>query len=76
MKYSGWWFVQRIDVNGVRAWTKISWLDLSRQIQFDLPAEIDRARRTVNVEINFRPGLLIRRFRVWIDGQMEFDQVS
>lgn len=76
LRYSGWWFVQRIDVNGVRVWTKISWLNLSRQIQFVLPAEIDPARRPVNIEIDFRPGLLIRRFRVWVDGQMEFDQVS
>lgn len=76
LRYSGWWFVQRVDVNGIRVWTKISWLDLSRRIQFALPVEVDPARRLVNIEINFRPGLLIQRFRVWVDGQMEFDQVA
>jgi hypothetical protein len=76
LRYSGWWFVQRVDVNGIRAWTKISWLDLSRQIQFDLPAEVDSQCRPVNIEINFRPGLMIRRFRIWVDGQLQFDQVA
>lgn len=76
LRYSGWWFVQRVDVNGVRAWTKISWLNLSRQIEFVLPAQVAPSRNLVQIEINFRPGLLIQRFRVWVDGQMQFDQIS
>ncbi len=86
MVYSGWWFVQRVSVDGHLAWSKVSWINLATKIEFALPPRKDTLERLaadrdplghqVRIEITFRPGLVIRRFRVWIDDALSFDQLG
>lgn len=73
--YSGWWFRQTIDVAGIRVWGKISWLSIHPKAEFELPVEVDPERRRGRIEIDFRRGLRIRRFRVWIAEQLVYDEV-
>ncbi|MEO1618820.1 MAG: hypothetical protein AAFV88_23420 [Planctomycetota bacterium] len=35
--YNGWWFRQRVQVNGEIVWSKISWLTIEPAIEFTLP---------------------------------------
>ncbi|TWU59203.1 hypothetical protein Poly51_19890 [Rubripirellula tenax] len=76
LRYSGWWFLQRVWVDDHKVWSKVSWLNLSRNIEFRLPADRFPDESLVRIEIVFRPGLVIRRFRVWMDEQLAFDQIS
>lgn len=76
LRYSGWWFIQRIFINGKRVWSKVSWLRLERHIQFELPVEIDPERRGGEIEISFGPSLFIGRFRVWIAGTLAYDEMT
>jgi len=76
LEYSGWWFWQRVRINGNRVWFRISWLRIWSQLEFDLPAEVDSSQPEVKIEISFRPGLIIQRFRIWVAQQIVFDQVS
>ncbi|MCC9601389.1 hypothetical protein LOC67_12610 [Stieleria sp. JC731] len=75
LRYSGWWFRQTIAISGFVVWSKISWLDIDRQVEFQLPAEVDPQRRPGRIEIDFSRGLRIRRFRVWIDEHLVYDEV-
>ncbi len=74
--YSGWWFRQTIDFDGLRVWSKISWLTIDRVVSFELPWEIDGQRRSGRVEIDFGRGLQIRRFRIWIGDDLVYDEVT
>ncbi|WP_233148500.1 hypothetical protein [Rhodopirellula sp. MGV] len=73
--YSGWWFRQSIQIAGVTAWSKISWLDIDRNVEFRLPESIDPEQRRGQIEIDFARGLRIRRFRVWVADQLVYDEV-
>ncbi len=73
--YSGWWFRQTVDLAGLRVWSKISWLSISPKVEFRLPEAVDSAGRSGRIEIDFTRGLRIRRFRVWIDEQLVYDEV-
>ena len=66
--YSGWWFVQRVTVNGIGCWSKISWLNLDRQIRFALPKSVDSQQRLIEIEIQFGPSLAIKGFNIWYQG--------
>lgn len=74
--YDGWWFRQKIEINGHQAWFQISWLTIRRKIDFRLPAAVDPQQPRARVEIDFGPGLSIRRFRLWLDGQIAYDEVN
>jgi len=89
LTYSGWWFVQRISVDGRRVWWKVSWLNLERVIRFSVPHRIESAigaetgageadQNLIDgrIEIDFGRGLRIRRFRVWFDDELTFDQIA
>ncbi len=73
--YSGWWFRQTVDFAGHRVWGKISWLKIWPKVEFSLPEAVDPAGRDGRIEIDFTRGLRIRRFRVWIDEQLVYDEV-
>ena len=73
--YNGWWFRQTVKINGLMAWSQISWLTIERDAEFDLPQEITPAPRRCKIEINFARALLIRRFRIWIDNDLSYDEV-
>lgn len=79
--YSGWWFWQRVTFNGHRVWSKVSWVALNREIEFRIPAgfsrsSIDQNRERVGkIEIDFGPGLRIRRFRLWMDDVIVLDEI-
>ena len=74
--YSGWWFRQTIHIDGECVWRRISWLTIEREAQFVLPKSIDPLERSGAMEINFSPGLMMRRFRIWIEGQLIYDEVA
>ena len=74
--YNGRWFVQRIRIDGILVWWQISWLRIRPRAEFVIPAEIDPAMPPGSLEIGFARGLTIRRFRVWIGGQIVYDEVN
>jgi len=73
--YSGWWFRQTIDIAGERVWSQISWLSIAPKVEFRLPESIAPSGLLGRIEIDFARGLRIRRFRVWIDDQLVYDEV-
>jgi len=73
--YDGWWFRQLVQVSGVRAWMRISWLKIHRKIEFVLPAEIDPLLRKCCIDIHFGTGLSIRRFQVTVGGIVSYDEI-
>ena len=73
--YSGWWFLQRIRINGRKVWSKISWLTIKDRVEFQLPESIDPEKRSGRIEIDFGRGLRFRRFRIWIGDQLVYDEV-
>ena len=74
--YNGRWFLQRITINGSLVWWQISWLTIRPRAEFRVPARIDPATPAGSIEIGFARGLLMRRFRVWIGGQIVYDEVN
>lgn len=76
MIYDGWWFRQKVHMNGQRAWSQISWLTIEREAEFQVPPSVAAAQPRAKIEINFGRSLLIRRFRLWIDGQIVYDEIN
>ena len=76
MVYSGWWFRQQIQFDGELVWFRISWLTILRHAEFVLPLHGGPKRLPGKVEIEFGRGLMIRRFRVWIGGQLAYDEIN
>ncbi|WP_236622235.1 hypothetical protein [Novipirellula maiorica] len=96
--YSGWWFRQKIEINGVVVWWKVSWLNISPDVLFTIPPEVYANQASPNqaggddvphgtdlvpsqpiqgrIEIQFTRGLRIRRFRVWFDQQIAYDEIA
>lgn len=74
--YDGWWFRQKISINGYPAWSQISWLTIRRNVQFTIPSAIDPSEPPARIEINFGTGLMIRRFRIWIGDQIAYDEIN
>ena len=80
--YSGWWFWQRVTVCDERVWSQISWLNLRREIEFTLPPQSPSIPASPSIpvqgriEIDFGRALRIRRFRVWIGGEMLYDEIN
>ena len=85
LTYSGWWFRQRVWINDTQVFSKISWLNIDSSVRFNI--EDDRVgpdnmddRPVSNafsgrIEIDFTRGLQIRRFRVWIDESITYDEI-
>lgn len=74
--YTGWWFWQRVLLGGQRIWSRVSWVSLEREIDFLIPATFEQEhQRQGRIEIDFGPGLRIRRFRLWIDGRIFLDEI-
>ncbi len=76
MVYSGWSLRQKITFDDQIVWFRISWLTIFRKAEFRLPVEIDRSQSKARLEINFSRLLTIRRFRIWIDGKIVYDEVN
>ncbi|MEL6107133.1 MAG: hypothetical protein AAFU85_13910 [Planctomycetota bacterium] len=74
--YSAWWFRQTIDIGSRRVWHRISWLWIHNKAKFSLPAQIDPRERSGEMKIDFSRGLRIRRFRIWIEEELIYDEVS
>ena len=74
--YDGWWFRQKITFNGITAWFRISWLTILRTAEFRVPAEVDPREPKGRVEIEFSRGLSIRRFRIWIEEKLIYDEIN
>ena len=73
--YDGWWFWQRVTINGDLVWSKISWLRIEPSITFQLSDSIDPKASVAQIEIQFGPGLLIRRFQVIVNGVVAYDEI-
>jgi hypothetical protein len=78
--YSGWWFVQRIYLNGKLVWWAISWLTIRSVVEFELSNSATKSNAPalpshVKIEIDFARGLQIRRFRVWLDHEISYDEI-
>ncbi|MCG8653090.1 MAG: hypothetical protein MI861_24840 [Pirellulales bacterium] len=76
MIYTGWWFRQKITFDAEVVWFRISWLSMMRHAEFRLPASVDPAEPPGRVEISFDRRLAIRRFRLWIDEKIVYDEVD
>ena len=74
--YNGWWFRQQIKFDNHVAWQQISWLTIRPRAEFRVPAAIDPRQPSAAIEIGFTRGLMIRRFRIWIDDQLVYDEVN
>ena len=74
--YSGWWFRQVVQVQEQRVWFRISWWTFSRRIEFRIPVTICSTNPVTAIEIDFGRGLQIRRFRVWVAGQLAYDEIN
>ncbi len=73
--YDGWWFRQKVSINGRTLWWRISWVNFYKQIEFQLPPEIDVDERPLRIEIHFGRGLSIRRFQVSVAGMIVYDEI-
>ncbi|WP_149752697.1 hypothetical protein [Rubripirellula obstinata] len=86
LTYSGWWFVQRVHVNDLLVWWTISWRSIWPLIEIDLTKKLAQRDETgkrqtglpkeIKIELDFTPGLRIRRFRVWLDQEIRYDEIS
>lgn len=81
LTYSGWWFVQRVHADRVLVWWAISWLRIRPSIKIQLlPKTLGEPKlgfpRDIKLEIDFSKGLKIRRFRVWLDQEIRYDEIS
>lgn len=76
MVYSGWWFRQQITFDGLPVWFRISWLKILPRAEFTLPPSIAGEGCDGRIEIQFSRGLSIRRFRVWFNDEIAYDEVN
>ena len=74
--YDGWWFRQKIEINGHTAWFQISWLTIRRRVDFRIPPQVEPSEPRATMEISFGPSLMIRRFRLWIADQIVYDEIN
>ena len=81
--YTGWWFLQRVYVQGKRRWWAVSWLTIHRNIEFSVARltgttleNQESPDQRVRIEIDFGRSLVIRRFRIWVDGQIRYDEIN
>ena len=74
--YDGWWFRQTIKLNDRMAWSQISWLTIERNAEFELPQEVSADHSSCKMEINFSKALFIKRFRIWINEELVYDEIS
>ncbi|MEC8590477.1 MAG: hypothetical protein VXZ15_02910 [Planctomycetota bacterium] len=74
LRYSCWWWRQRIDINDQNLWFRVSWLRIHRKISFELPESVDPQRRPCRIDIGFSRGMAIRRFQVWIGDELAYDE--
>ncbi len=73
--YDGWWFRQTVKISDHMAWSQISWLPIERNAEFRIPQEVSTTRLPCKFEIDFAKALLIKRFRIWIDDQLVYDEI-
>ncbi|MEE2937735.1 MAG: hypothetical protein VYA84_17220, partial [Planctomycetota bacterium] len=74
--YDGWWFRQKVEIDGVLVSRRISWLSIQRKVQFQVPSNVDSNQPTGRIEIDFTRGLMIRRFRLWIGEELVYDEIN
>ncbi len=72
--YSGWNFLQRIRINDILVWKRVSWVVIHRQAQFQLPAELDPQQRQAQVDLRFSRGLMMEGFSLRIGQQVVYDE--
>ena len=76
LKYDGWWFSQKIEIDGTLVSRRISWLTVQRKVEFPVPPKVDSSEPKGRIEIDFTRGLMIRRFRVWIADELVYDEIN
>lgn len=73
--YDGKWFRQKIEIDGHVVWYRISWLTIHRTAKFKLPGAAS-ADPDARMEVDFTKGLGIRRFRVWMNDELAYDEIN
>ncbi len=71
--YNGWWFTQTISFAGQLSWRKISWLRIHKVADFFLSD--GGQERKCRLEIVFSRMLRIKRFSIWVDEMLVYDEV-
>ncbi len=74
LRYTGWWFVQRVFLNDRRLWWKISWLTLQRRVDFRLPDATGQAV-DATLQMDFDARLRFRRFQLIADDVSIYDEI-
>lgn len=74
--YSGWWWTQTLHVDGVCVWRRISWKTFHPSAEFQVVDERSGREWSGRIEIDFSQTLAIRRFRVWIENELVYDEVN
>lgn len=74
LRYSGWWFVQRIYFSDQLLWHRITWISIAREVQFELPAT-DGQLVPVTLRIDCDARLLFRRFQLSAGGTILYDEI-
>lgn len=73
--YNGWWFRQTVKISNHMAWSQISWLTIERNAEFEIPEVVSAGRLPCKIEIDFARALMIKRFRIWIDENLVYDEI-
>jgi hypothetical protein len=60
----------------VTAWRRISWRTIFSELEFAMPLQLDADRSPVRVEIGFTRALTIRRFRIWVEDTLVYDEIN
>jgi len=76
LTYSSWWWRQKIEISGYRVWFRVSWMRIHRRAEFTLPPAVAPSEPQGIVEIDFTRTLRIRRFRLWIAGEIVYDEIA
>jgi hypothetical protein len=72
--YNGWNFLQRIIIDDIVVWKRISWVVIHRNAKFRLPPQLDPSERQCEMQITFSRGLRMKRFALLVAGEIVYDE--
>ena len=75
LTYSCWWWRQKIDINGYNVWFRISWIRIHSLAEFEFADVLGTGGRIKGkILIDFSRSLRIRRFRLFLAGELVYDE--
>ena len=72
--YNGWNFLQRIFLDDVLVWKRISWIVIHRHAEFAIPNELYPPGGRGELQIEFGRGLRVRRFCIHLAGRLVYEE--